>query len=82
MMKYKVPHDQISRVNSIVGKQGGIPEKKVSGIKNSKGDPSWSQTELITRCQRENCNKDPSCRQKESIPRLKKNQRGIPKREY
>ena len=64
-----VPHERISRVNPIRVKQGGTPEKESPVIANTKGDPSWCQTEFIPRCPRENSNKDPSWRQKESILR-------------
>ena len=59
-----VPHGQISRVKPNGGKQGGIPETESTGIANPKDDPSWRQTELITRCQQDNSNKDPSWHQK------------------
>ena len=64
-----VTHGWIRRVNSNGGKQGGIPEKESAGISDPKGYPSWRQTELIPRCQRENSNKDQSWRQKKLIPR-------------
>ena len=70
--KYLVPHERIIRVNPNGGKQGGIPEKESPGIANPKGYPSWRQTELIPKCQRENSNEDPSWRQKELIPRCQR----------
>ena len=75
------PHKQISRVNPNGGKQAGIPEMESPGIANPKDDPSWRQTELILRCQRDNSNEDLSLRQKELIPRYQRKQRGIPERE-
>ena len=70
--KYVVPHEQIIRVNPNGGKQGGIHDKESPGIANPNGDPSFRQTELITRCQRDNSNEDPSWRQKELIPRCQR----------
>ena len=75
------PHKRVSRVNPNRGKQGGIPEKKSLGIANPKGYPSWCQTELIPRCQRENSNEDPSWCQKELIPRCQRKKRGKPEKE-
>ena len=77
-----VPHEQISRVNPNGGEQEGIPEKEYPGIANPKEDPSWRQTELIPRCQRDNSNEDTSWRWKELFPRRQQKQRGIPEREY
>ena len=63
------------------GKQGGILETESQGITNPKDDPSWLQTELISRCQWKNSNEDLSWRQKELIPRRQRKQRGIPEKE-
>ena len=69
MGKYAVPHKLVSLVNPNGGKQGGKPERESTGIENPKGDPSWHQKELFTRCQGENSNENPSWCQKELIPR-------------
>ena len=57
------------------------PQEGMPVIANTKGDPSWRQTELIPRCQRDNSNKDWSWRQKELIPRRQQKLRGIPEKE-
>ena len=51
--KYVVPHERIGRVKPNGVKQGGTPEKESLGVANHKWYPSWRQTELIPRCQRE-----------------------------
>ena len=77
-----VLHERINRVNPNGGKQGEIPEKESPGIANPEGNPSWHQTELILRCQRENSNKDLNWRQNELIPRRQRKRKGIPEKEY
>ena len=76
-----VPHERISRFNPNGGKQGGIHKTESPGILNLKDDPSWRQTELIRRCQRDNSKKYSSWRQKELILRRQRKQRGIPEKE-